>query len=180
MWKNDQASFGKASKILHWLMAVLIIGMIGVGIYMTGLDEKDPLRAQLTGYHKATGVIVLLLALARIAWILYTPAPPLPAALKTWEKRLTKVAAVAMYVIMAALPLTGVIMSDLVDKPPSFLGLFALPDLLEKNIDSALEVLEWHETLAFTLLILVILHTAGAIKHRYFDKTDVDVIKRII
>jgi cytochrome b561 len=180
MWKNDEHTYGATSKLFHWVMTVLIIGLICVGVYMTGLDREDPLRAELTGYHKATGVIVLILALARIAWALYSPSPALPAALKTWEKVLARIATVLMYALMAVIPTTGIIMSDYADRPPSFLGLFKLPDWLEHNRDLAMEVLEWHETLAFTLLILILLHVAGALKHRYVDKSDVDVLERML
>ncbi len=90
MWRNTPEAYGRLSKILHWLMTLMIFAMVGVGIFMTGLDRADPLRGELTGTHKAVGFLVLL----RIGWTLYSRPPTLPAALQSWEKLLTRIVAI--------------------------------------------------------------------------------------
>ncbi len=85
-----------------------------------------------------------------------------------------------MYALMLAIPMAGIIMSDFADRPVSVFGLFSVPEFLGANRDIALKVRDLHELLSISLVILVLVHIAGAAKHRYFDKADVDVLERII
>ena len=59
MLMNSAQGYGLVSKALHWLIAVMILTLIGVGAYMTDLDKDAPARAQIYGLHKAFGVKVL-------------------------------------------------------------------------------------------------------------------------
>ena len=55
------------AKALHWGIAVLIFGMLGLGFYMTGLD-LSPTKLQLFSWHKWAGVTVFMLVVVRLAW----------------------------------------------------------------------------------------------------------------
>jgi cytochrome b561 len=181
MLTNSSDSYGLVSRLLHWLIALLIFAMIGVGVYMTDLDKEDPLRAQLYTMHKEIGVTILVLAVLRILWILASRPPVLPAALQRWEVILAKSTVGLLYLLMLATPFAGYLMTNTGGKPVSYFGLFDLPVLMAKNHDLH-EVLEAvHEFLAFTILALVCLHAAGAIKHRFVDKDpEADVLKRML
>ena len=90
MLTNSADRYGLVSRLLHWLMALLILTMIGLGAYMTDIDKQDPLRAQLFTLHKEIGVTILALAVIRILWILASRPPVLPAVLQRWEVILAK------------------------------------------------------------------------------------------
>jgi cytochrome b561 len=181
MLTNSADRYGLVSRFLHWLMALLILAMIGIGAYMTDLDKEDPLRAQLFTMHKEIGVTILVLAVLRILWILASRPPVLPAALQRWEVILAKSTVGLLYLLMLATPIAGYLMTNTGGKPISYFGLFDLPALMAKNHDLH-ETLEGvHEFLAFTILALVCLHALGAIKHRFIDKDpEADVLKRMI
>ena len=181
MLANSADRYGLVSRFLHWVMALFILVMIGVGIYMTDLAKDDPLRGQLYSMHKAVGVTLLGLAVARILWILVSRPPAMPSALQRWEVVLAKSTVGLLYLLMLATPIAGYLMSDTGGKPISYFGLFDLPSLMEKNHDLHEALEEVHEVLAYTILALVGLHVAGALKHRFMDKApDADVLRRML
>jgi len=181
MLTNSAERYGAVSILLHWLMALLILTMIGIGAYMSDLDKEDPLRAQLYAMHKEIGVTILVLAVLRILWILASRPPVLPAALQRWEVILAKSTVGLLYLLMLATPIAGYLMTNTGGKPVSYFGLFDLPMLLAKNHDLHEILEEVHGFLAFSVLALVGLHTAGALKHRFIDKDpEADVLKRML
>ncbi len=93
---------------LHWLIALGIIGMIGLGWYMGDLEDRAQQYA-LTQLHKSFGITILLLSVARLIWRLANPPPeepPMPA----WQAMTARVTHIAFYVLIIAMPLTGWIM----------------------------------------------------------------------
>jgi cytochrome b561 len=181
MITNSADQYGLVSRFLHWVMALLLLAMIGVGIYMTDLAKEDPLRAQLYSMHKAVGVTLLGLAVIRILWILVSRPPVMPAVLQRWEVVLAKSTVGLLYLLMLATPIAGYLMTNTGGKPISYFGLFELPVLMGENHDLHEALEEVHELLAFTLLGLVGLHFVGALKHRFIDKDpNADVLKRML
>lgn len=77
--------YTRTAMLLHWLMAVLILGMFGLGIYMADLP-LSPQKLKLYSYHKWAGISVLLLALARVAWRIGHAPPPLPSSQRQWQQ----------------------------------------------------------------------------------------------
>jgi cytochrome b561 len=181
MLTNSVERYGLVSRLLHWLMALLILTMIGIGATMTDLDKEDPLRTQLYTLHKEIGVTILALAVLRILWIQASRPPVLPAALQRWEVVFAKSTVGLLYLLMLATPITGYLMTNTGGKPINYFGLFDLPALMGKshNLHEILE--DVHGFLAFSILALVGLHVAGVIKHRLIDKDpEVDVLKRML
>jgi len=178
---NSADRYGVVYRFLHWIMALLILVMIGIGAYMTELAKEDPLRAQLYSMHKAVGVTLLGLACIRILWILVSRSPAMPVVLQRWEVVLAKATVGLLYLLMLTTPIAGYLMSNAAGKPISYFGLFELPALIGENHDLHEVLEEVHEFLAFTILALVSLHVAGALKHRFIDKdANADVLKRML
>ena len=71
---NDATSFGLISRLIHWAMAALVIGLLILG---TELAHIQPGLANLWlyGLHKTMGLTALGLALLRLIW-LASPALP--------------------------------------------------------------------------------------------------------
>jgi len=181
MITNSIDRYGSVSRFLHWVMALLILAMIGIGAYMTDLAKEDPLRAQLYSMHKAVGVTLLGLAVVRILWILVSRPPEMPAVLQRWEVVLARSTTGLLYLLMLATPIAGYLMTNTGGKPISYFGLFELPALIGENHDLHELLEEVHEFLAFTILALFSLHIAGALKHRFIDADpNADVLKRML
>lgn len=180
MLANTENRYGLFSRAIHGIMLILIFAMLAVGIYMTDLDKTDELRKQLFGLHMSTGVLVLLLAMVRIIWLRVSPAPGLPAMLANWEKMLTTVVKSLMYLLMLLIPIAGILVVNTKGIPVNVYGLFELPMLAAENEGLHELMEEVHEVLAFGLLFLILLHVAGALKHRFYDMgNEIDVMKRM-
>ncbi len=169
IWRNTAEQYGIVAKGLHWLVAVLVIAMIGVGLYMSGQDPS-PSLFQLYAWHKSVGITILLLAVLRLVWKLSGRRPsPLPGH-RAWEKHLALAIHGLLYAALFLMPISGWIMSSAKDFSVSFFGLFTLPDLVSPDEDLAELAEEVHEVAAYALIAMIVLHFAGAMKHHLIDR----------
>lgn len=181
MFKNDANNYGTFSKTLHWLMAVLIIALLVVGFYMTGLEDEDPSRGQIYGMHKAFGTLVMMLVVIRVIWLRISPAPALPAVFTAKEKRVVSSVKGVLYLLMFLLPISGYVMSTAAGRTTSFFGMFDLPMLFGENKALAGFAHESHEILAFVIILFTLVHIAGAVKHRLKDRNGPsDIMNRML
>lgn len=157
---------------LHWIVAVLIIGNLAFGLYVSGL-AVSPQRLRYISWHKWVGVTILLLAAARLAWRLHRPAPGLPEAMPRWEKIAARASHVLLYVLFFSAPLTGWLYSSAAGFQTVYLGVVPIPDLLEKNRELADVLKLVHKGVNYTMAGLIVLHAAAAIKHHVHDRDDV-------
>ena len=157
---------------LHWLLGLALIGMLGLGVYMTDLPFS-PSRLKLYNWHKWAGVSLLALSLVRLLWRLTHRPPALPAAMEQampgWQKLAHHGTHLALYVLFFAVPLSGWAYSSAAGFPIVFLGLVPLPDFVPVSEPLADILKLGHATLAFTLAGLVLVHIAAAIKHQWID-----------
>ena len=75
MLKNTQDGYGLVARVIHWLTAILVLGLFGSGLYMTSLGYYDPLYHSLPWWHKSVGLTVLAVLALRIIWVLSNPKP---------------------------------------------------------------------------------------------------------
>lgn len=162
-------SYHLVSKILHWLMAVMILSLLAVGIYMHDLPRDDTLKPTLYMLHKSFGITVLLLAFIRVLWR-FTHKPPSLNRYSNFIKKAASVSHVSLYVLMFAIPTAGYLMNSYYGHAVDYFGLVKLPILVGENRGLAEIAGEAHEILAFTLIGVLVFHVAGAIKHRLENK----------
>ena len=168
------------SRIFHWVMAILIIFMIGFGIYMTDfISNESTNRHTIYELHKSIGILILTLLIARIVNRLYHKPPALPESIKNFEKKIAHLAHLSFYFLMLIVPLSGYLMSNFYGFEVKFFGII-LPNLTSQNIDLAKIFGEIHELSAFSLAGLIALHVSAVIKHRFFDQKENDVLKRML
>ena len=153
---------------LHWLLALMILGAFGFGLYMTGLPFS-PARLKLYNWHKWAGVTILALTVLRLLWRL-THRPPAPPAMPAWQQQAYKATHGLMYALFFAVPLVGWAYSSAAGFPIVWFGLLPLPDFVPVDKALAEAIKPWHERLAWTLIALVALHIAAALKHHFIDR----------
>lgn len=173
------ARYSRGAVILHWLIAVLIV--LNFVAAWVSEDMPDAEAAQVMGNHKAIGITVLLLTVLRVIWRLTHRPPPLADTLAAWEAALSKVTHSLFYLLMLAIPLSGWMMHSAYSggKPVSLFGLVPFPGLpFSANKDLAHTFGEGHELMAIAMLVLLVLHVAGALKHRIVDK-DANALARM-
>lgn len=166
---NSPERWGAVAKFFHWTMALLILFMLGLGLYMTSL-ELGPRVFALFALHKSLGMVVLALAVLRIGWKSFNIRPQDLPTHKLWERRLAHVTHGLLYFAMIAMPLSGWMMSSAKNFHVSVFNRFTLPDLVAPNKDLAEALETFHDTMAYGLIGLLALHAAGAIKHHVIDK----------
>jgi len=153
---------------LHWLLAVLIVGTFGVGLYMHELPVS-PTRLKLYNWHKWAGMAVLALSALRLLWRL-THRPPADAPAPLWQQRAAHATHGLLYLLFFAVPLVGWAYSSAAGYPIVWFGVLPLPDFVPVDRALAEAIKPWHERLAFALAALVVLHVAAAIKHQVIDR----------
>ncbi|ANY21224.1 hypothetical protein A6F68_02734 [Tsuneonella dongtanensis] len=161
--------YSGVAMLLHWVIAILVIMNWQIAERAEGLD--GPLRGEVMGYHKAWGITILVLTLARLAWRLSHKPPALASTLKAWERALARTTHTIFYVLLIGLPLGGWLANSLAGRPLSYFGLFNIPGFpVGENKELAGAIFDAHAAGGTFLLLLIVLHVAGALKHTFFDK----------
>ncbi len=157
---------------LHWLMAALIFGLFGVGLYMSGLP-LSPTKLQIYSWHKWAGVTAFLLVFARLAWRIAHRPPPLPAAMPRWQQFAAHAGHGLLYLLMIAIPLSGWLMSSAKGFQTVYFGVLPIPDLLGKDKELGDTLRDVHQALNFLMIAIVAGHVGAALKHHFIDRDDI-------
>lgn len=177
--QQQRAKYHVSMRLMHWTMAVLILGLIAVGWYMTELPKEDAMRGTFYGLHKSFGVLVLGLVAVRLVLRLMIPVPPLPETIPVIVRQLSRGAHNLLYFFMVATPLSGYMMSNAFGHPVQFFGL-TLPKFFPDSKELGGVAHNLHEILPYVMLALVLLHVLGALKHRFLESKENDVLRRML
>jgi cytochrome b561 len=170
--------YSAAQKVLHWTMAVLIVVMVAVGLTMTNMGD-GPLKNALYELHKSTGLLVLVLALIRVAVRRTRSAPPLEP-MPEWQRMAAYTSHYSMYVLIVLVPLMGWIATSYCCKPVNFLWTVpvSLPIPDAPTMEAAKPLFLIHFTLAFILAAIVTIHVTAAL-HHHFVKRDRTLLRML-
>jgi cytochrome b561 len=155
--------YTRTAVVLHWLMAVLVFGLIGLGWSMVDLPQ-GPARGAAFALHKSLGLSAWVLLLLRIAWRVGHPPPPLPVAIPWWQRRLAAVVHLAFYAVLLVMPVSGYLSSSFSGYRTQWFGL-PLPHW--GWTDAPLNELftEIHVMCSIALVVLVAVHLLGVLAH---------------
>ena len=163
---QEAARYTRVAIWLHWIIAALVATNLFLGFFHE--DFGRAATPWLMFYHKAFGLTVLGLTLFRLLWRLTHRPPAFDPALRRWEARLAGLIHALFYVALIAIPLSGWLLTSNAGRSTSFYGLFDLAPLPVSRGDDAHDLLEEvHELLGWTMLGLMLLHVAGALKHHF-------------
>jgi cytochrome b561 len=166
MRMNARTRYSPAQKWLHWTMALLIVVMVAVGLTMTRLGEGELTNA-LYELHKSTGLVVLGLALARIAVRSRRGAPPLEASIPNWQRFAARVSHYVLYGLIGFVPLAGWAATSSCCAPVSLFWTVPLTLPVPREEAFSKAVFWIHFSLAFTLIGVVLIHAAAALHHHF-------------
>ncbi len=169
--KSTPDRFGAVPKFFHWTVALLVIGLLCVGLIMTSLPIS-PTVFKLFFLHKSFGIVVLALMALRLTWRVYNPPPHSLPSHAPWEKALAKFSHWFLYAALFAMPLSGWMMSSAKNFHVSVFNWFTLPDLVGPSPALAEALAQFHSLLAWGIIGVLALHVAGALKHHIFDKDE--------
>ena len=165
------ATYTRTAKGLHWLMAVLIIGLLVLGIYMHELP-LSPQKLQLYSWHKWAGVTVFMLVWLRLAWRLTHTPPPLSEALSPLNRFAAHAGHALLYGLMIVIPLTGWLMSSAKGFQTVWFGVLPIPDLLGRDKELGELLANVHKLLNLTLIATLLGHVGAALWHHFVHQDD--------
>jgi len=169
-YKNTENSFGLIAILIHWIMALIIIGLFILGKYMMDLDYYDANYQVAPWWHKSFGLIIAFLIIFRIVWKVINPkVKPLDSYNKQ-EVTFAKIMQYAMYLLIIVCCISGVMISTAKGAGISFFDWFEVPAFISNGKPQEELAEEVHEFATLSLIILAGLHMLAAFKHHFIDK----------
>lgn len=171
MLKNTKTTYGWIAILLHWVMALAIFGMFGLGLYMVELTYYDAWYKGSLDLHKSIGIVLLGLLMIRIVWrwINVNPDSADEHASKL-EVTSAHFVHIGLYLLMFMLMISGYLISTADGRGISVFELFtvpAIPFAIDNQEDIAGQI---HEILAWILVMLAGIHALAAVKHHFINK----------
>jgi cytochrome b561 len=164
--RSSPSRYNALAISLHWLSAVLVIGAIllieAKGWFPKGSVLRDTVRSG----HFQVGAIVLLATAFRVFWVFFSRRPEPIAAKGSLERLLGASAHGLLYLLLLALPLTGVMILIAAGNPVSLLG-FSLPVSPEGTKEAAKSVKKIHELFGNAMIAMIVVHLAAALWHQF-------------
>lgn len=167
-WKNSEQRYGTVSIALHWLMALLMVGVYAC-IELHEAYGRTPTAAMFERWHTMLGLAVLWLVVVRLVLRFMQPTPAIVPPMVDWQHKLAMLMHVALYAFMVVSPLIGWLMFSAEGHDVMFFGL-QLPSLTERDRAFAVQVGEVHEAVGTLGYFLIGAHTAAALFHHHVVK----------
>ena len=172
MIQNTSTRFGLVSKILHWLIALVMIGLIIIGWYASGLDDETVLYWRMLDLHITFGLGMLVLFLIKVSWMFVSPTPDYVASLASWERISARTVHKLFLLAIVLIPLVGFMYTASDGEPINIYDVIEIPDIgqFSKGVRSSLY--DIHMYAAYTCAVLIVLHIMAAFKHHFIDMDD--------
>ena len=170
--KNTENSYGLVTIIIHWIVALAVFGLFGLGWWMVELDYYSPWYQQGPDIHKSVGIVLFVLMAFRVIWKYVQVTPKKLATHTKLEQEIGSIVHVLLYVMLFVLMISGYLISTADGRAIAVFELFNVPGLGElfANQEDVAGIV--HEYLAYTLMAVVFLHMVAAFKHHFIDKDD--------
>jgi cytochrome b561 len=157
-------NYAPIHKFVHWLTALIILGMIPVGIIMTEISP-GALKNNLYELHKSFGIIVLVLALVRLGVLLRYGSPAPEPTLSPLQRIVSKTVHHLIYLLLFIAPLSGFIGTSMCCAPVNLFWTIPVPPSLPGGFETAKIVLAVHGVATISLAVLVVMHVGAGMMH---------------
>ncbi len=168
MYFNTRDSYGLIARILHWLVFLLVAGML-IGGFSLSFLPSNGIKSFVISMHKSIGFTILVLMIARLSWRLNNPQPRF-----LGDSLVLNYAAhvlhIVLYILLFLQPLVGILMSQSYGYPVSVFGLLELPPIIWESQLLANFFSKVHTVIGVLLTVSIFIHAAAALKHHYIDR----------
>jgi cytochrome b561 len=161
--------YGVTARVLHWVIAALVVVQITAGIAMTSAP-LEAVTAPVYIYHKGMGAFLLLLVVARIAWRVAHRPPPFPAFMSEREQRMANAGHIGMYALLLLMTVSGYVLTVGDSYPIELLDALGVPPLIPPMPRVAAVMLVVHHFTVFGLVVMVAGHVAMVVRHQLIDR----------
>lgn len=154
--------YGKTAKILHWLVAVLLLIQFPIGWFMPDVHGGPPGAAM--SLHVSFGILILAVVAVRLIWRITHPVAS-ESSLPAWQRFSSEAVHWLLYTLVLGTTLTGWLFASFRGWSLSFFSIAPLPMLASKSA-SALKLMEgWHQVAEWALLVVIGVHISAALLH---------------
>ncbi|SLJ85577.1 cytochrome b [Psychrobacter sp. DAB_AL43B] len=162
---SNLTKWSATSRLFHWISAILLLITWIMMLLYNNLDSKVYI-----GLHKAFGVSLLFWMIARVINRVFTKAPP-PVAMPKWQMLLSKLSHFALYALLIAMPIAGLLMSIYGGRPVDIFGLFQIPVFVTPDRGLARLYNDWHTDIIWPMIIaFTLIHIGAALYHQFVKK----------
>jgi cytochrome b561 len=174
MIRNTIESWGWPARTLHWIVAALVIGLFGFGLWMTEVPPREDRRFYIA-IHASIGITLLAIMLVRLFWRAANVEPAQPEGTPAWQRKAAWISHRLLYSLTFATLIVGWLLSGTLKQPlePKILGVVPVPQLLEAGSPYRSTLAEAHEWLAYALIAVVTVHAAAALYHHFMLRDSV-------
>jgi cytochrome b561 len=162
---GTRSGYSTTARLLHWIVAILVLLMIAAGVVMTREGIGRGLQDTLFIFHKNVGVVVLLLVTVRYAYRRFNPPPPLPPTMPHLQQRIAALSHGALYGLLFLMPIAGYVRVRAGGFPIEWLDRIGLPTLVPRSDELAQVAKSVHFFGSIALSALVLLHVGAALFH---------------
>ena len=170
MWRSGRSHYGLVAIGFHWSIAIVFTGLVGLGAWMVGLTYYDPWYNDSLAFHKAIGIVVLALALAKFGWKLVDRKPVYGPEVRAYERASATATHWILGALLIVLPVTGYLISTSEGAGIDMFGLFEVPAFFDVTAGTRDLAIDIHYYLAYGGIALVGIHAGAALKHTFIDK----------
>lgn len=182
--------YTRVAIVLHWLIAIFIFAMLALGLYMVELPKEAPKQLAFDLFdwglytwqmsepgsprmfyfnlHKSVGLSLLALIVLRIVWRVTHRPPAMLSSYRPWERKLATGTHHLFYLLMVVIPITGLMMSLNSKFGINWFGIHLFDGVDNKSVRDTFE--EMHEFATTLIMLLLVLHIGGGLKHKFLDK----------
>jgi len=165
------ARFTPLARLLHWLMAAMILIMLFVGIGMVSSTTER--YRYLVALHRPLGILILILAVVRLTNRVLNPPPPLPASLPKVQQMAATVSHLLLYALMFIMPLLGWAMLSAAPYPIDLFGTLELPAILSPDAALYAKLRALHTDFALLFYAVILVHLGAALTHSWIRRDGV-------
>ena len=169
-WENTPQGYGLVAIALHWVIAIMVLGLFSLGLWMTDLTYYHAGYKWAPEMHKGFGSLLFVLMVLRLTWRMANVSPQLERSIPPWQRRLAEWNHRTLYGLLFILMLSGYLISTADGRPLDVFGVIQVPatiSTLPKQEDVAGL---WHQYLAWILMGFILVHTLAALKHHFINR----------
>ena len=177
-FKNTTTRYGLISILLHWLVAIVVCSLFGLGFYMVDLDYYSSWYQTAPNLHKSIGLCLFIVMIFRVIWRNLQTVPEHLPNHSNIERKLGHITHIALYLMFFLIAISGYLITTADGRAIEVFNWFEVPslgELVDNQEDIAGSIHKW---LAYSIMAFSLLHALGALKHHFIDKDN--TLKRMI
>lgn len=163
MATNPQ-QFPVSMRIFHWLVAAMVLTMLGVGVAMV-VSLGDYHR--LVSLHRPLGMLLLIVVVIRFVNRQFSSLPPFPETMSAQERLIAHWSEILLYTLLFVQPLVGWGMLSAARYPIALGGGLHLFPILPHSVMLYAALRKLHTVLAYLLFLAIIAHFGAVLFHTW-------------